>query len=566
MAKVLCIIALAGLTTAAPYAVGRRAGTNVDADAIVNRVMGSIDIDGAIAEAMRGLSGSGSTFTGTLTRRPQVTVRTSGSRIGENSQSQFSGISTQGGSSFTLQSRGGGASSRSDKKTAIVGQVMTALNPQIEKAVANALQALSSSSSSTFGTSNQQSSSFGTSSQQSSSIGATGQTSFSSGSSQIRGSGQDESALVSQIISMLTPSITQSVQSALSGQSSAAGQQSFTSAAGQQSFTGSSSLTSGSSSGFSSGSSSLSSGSSSGFSSGVQQTISSQKGVQNSLALKVLAALQPTITAEVQAAIASMMSSSQSSSSQSNSQSFQQAQAVQVSEQEVSSLVRQIITTLTPSIRSSVQAALRSQANTVTTVSVQPGSSVTFGSSGSSQTSSSSSSVDQRTLVTRIMSILQPQIMSAVSDAIAAQEAAAARAAAAAAAEAQRRQAALREQQQQAALREQQRLAALREQQILEQRRQAAFLEQQRIEQQRQAALLEQQKQAALLEQQRQAALLEQQRQQALLAAQQSSSVSGNLSDLFGSGHEVVHEIANQARVEYNIGAGGAGVRRTTSF
>merc|ERR1739844_652924 len=126
-----------------------------DADAIVSRVMASIDIDGAIAEVLRGISSSGSTFTGTLTRSPQVTVRTSGSRIGENSQSRFSGGSTQGGSIFSLQPRGGGASSRSDKKTAIVGQVMTALSPPIEKAVADALQALSRSSSSSFGTSSQ---------------------------------------------------------------------------------------------------------------------------------------------------------------------------------------------------------------------------------------------------------------------------------------------------------------------------------------------------------------------------------------------------------------------------
>merc|ERR1711972_492408 len=91
------------------------------------------------------------------------------------------------------------------------------------------------------------------------------------------------------------------------------------------------------------------------------------------------------------------------------------------------------------------------------------------------------------------------------------------------------------------------------------QQRKAALREQQRLEAQRQAALLEQQRQAALLEQQRQAALREQQRleaerQAALLAAQQTAS--GDLSSLFGSGHEVVHEVPGQTKVEYHIGVG----------
>merc|ERR1711988_700062 len=96
---------------------------------------------------------------------------------------------------------------------------------------------------------------------------------------------------------------------------------------------------------------------------------------------------------------------------------------------------------------------------------------------------------------------------------------------------------------------------------LREQQRQAALREQQRIEAQRQAALLEQQRQAALLEQQRQAALREQQRleaerQAALLAAQQQQTASGDLSSLFGSGHEVVHEVPGQIKVEYHIGVG----------
>merc|ERR1712025_498299 len=102
------------------------------------------------------------------------------------------------------------------------------------------------------------------------------------------------------------------------------------------------------------------------------------------------------------------------------------------------------------------------------------------------------------------MSVLRPQVISAVNDAISAQEAEEAR-----------------------------RLA------ILEQQRQAALREQQRKE----AALREQQRQAALLEQQRQAAL-------------QASQSSGDLSSLFGSGHEVIQEVPGQTLVEYHIGVG----------
>merc|ERR1712131_580180 len=99
----------------------------------------------------------------------------------------------------------------------------------------------------------------------------------------------------------------------------------------------------------------------------------------------------------------------------------------------------------------------------------------------------------------------------------------------------------------QAALREQQRIEAQRQAALREQQRQAALREQQRLEAQRQAALLEQQRQAALLEQQRQAAFL---------AAQQQQTASGDLSSLFGSGHEVVHEVPGQTKVEYHIGVG----------
>merc|ERR1719481_1852034 len=303
MAKVLCIVAWAGLATAAPYYQGGLAGGSS-----VDTVMRSLDINQAIAEAMRGLTGSGSSFTGTLTRLPQTTVKISGSSVGDNSLAKYSGVSTQGGSRFSLQSSGvstqggsrfssqsssgfgGSRSSSSVDKTAVVGKVLTVLNPQIEKAVAQALSAGSSSSNS-FGSSLQQSNSFGSSFRT-----LNQKNTFFSGSSNLQSSSrQDESALVSQIISALTPTITQSVKKAISsGQSSSINQQSFMNSVSQTA----------------------------GFSSGLQQT-SSAGADQTKIAKQVLTVLAPTITSQVQAAIASLQSSSSSSSSsQSSSQVF----------------------------------------------------------------------------------------------------------------------------------------------------------------------------------------------------------------------------------------------------
>merc|ERR1711931_339936 len=288
MAKVLCILAWAGLVTAAPYYHDRRAGSSVDTEKIVNTVMKSLDLNQVIAQAMKGVSGSGSSFTGTFTQLPQSTLKISGSSVGENSLGRYSGVSTQGGSRFSLQSSNSRSGSSVDK-TAVVGKVLTVLNPQIEKAVAEAIRSVSTSSSSSFGSSQQQSSSFGSSRQQSSFLGTSNQeSSFSSGSSNFQGSSrQDESALVSQIIAMLTPTITQSVKKAVSsGQSSSVNQQSFMNSLSQTS----------------------------GFSSGSQQSASAGAS-QNTIAQQVLTALAPTITSQVQAAIAAMQSSSSFSGS-----------------------------------------------------------------------------------------------------------------------------------------------------------------------------------------------------------------------------------------------------------
>merc|ERR1712168_79343 len=179
MAKVLCIIAWAGLVTAAPYYQGRRAGSSVDTEEIVNTVMKSLDLNQVIAQAMKGLSGSGSSFTGTFTQLPQSTLKITGNTVGQNSLGSYSGVSTQGGSRFSLQSSNSGFSGSragsSVDKTAVVGKVLTVLNPQIEKAVAEAIRSVSSSSSSSFGSSQQQSTSFGSSRQQSSFLGASNQ-------------------------------------------------------------------------------------------------------------------------------------------------------------------------------------------------------------------------------------------------------------------------------------------------------------------------------------------------------------------------------------------------------
>merc|ERR1712168_894988 len=110
MAKLLCIIAWAGLVSAAPYYQGGLAGgSSVDTEAVVDTVMRSLDINQAIAEAMRGLTGSGSSFTGTLTKLPQTTVKISGSSVGDNSLAKYSGVSSR----FSSQSSSGFGGSRS---------------------------------------------------------------------------------------------------------------------------------------------------------------------------------------------------------------------------------------------------------------------------------------------------------------------------------------------------------------------------------------------------------------------------------------------------------------------
>jgi len=455
MAKAIFTLSWALLAIVAPWSVSAdytirgRSSNYVDTDKIVDKVMSSLDLKGAIANIMRSLSGSGTSFTGTFTSQPQPQTagRFSKTQLGDDRISSFPVIVSQKENSFNLKSN----SNSGVNKQEVVRKVLTLLNPQIEKSVAEALRALGRSSSK-----------------------------FSQTSSSIESSGfsvqkQDEVSLVSRIISILTPTITQSVKSALSGKTMTMNQQSIMNSMSKQSF---------------------------------GSSVNKQALVQ-----KVLKTLAPTISAQVKAAIASMQSASQLS---------QSSQTVTISQQETNRLVKQIIRTLTPSITAAVREALRSRSTSF--------------SGTTSSIGTTSFGFDSQSLVRKVMSALQPRIISLVSDAIATQEVIAAQAAAA---KEQQRQKALIEAQRQAALLEQQRQAALREQQ-------------------RQAALFEQQ-QAALIEQQRQEALFEQQRQQALLIQQQTSSVGqSNLASLFGSGHEVVHEVPGQKRVEYNIGMPGA--------
>merc|ERR1711936_559627 len=147
---------------------------------------------------------------------------------------------------------------------------------------------------------------------------------------------------------------------------------------------------------------------------------------------------------------------------------------------------------VTPTIRSAVRRALESQASARISV-----------------LSSQVTQIDEANLVRKIMSILRPEVVSAINDAISAKEAAEARARARA---------------------EQQRQAALREQQRKEAARQAALREQQRLE-------------AARLEAER-------------LAALQATQTSGDLNSLFGTGHEVIQNVPGQTLVEYHIGVG----------
>merc|ERR1712088_249077 len=124
MAKIICLLAWAGLATAAPQ--GRRLG--VDTSAVVDTIISQLDqpINNAIEAALRGLYSSNSvssvkpvpvvtSFTGTVSQTPSVTILTSGSFSSNddsfddyegsaNYEGQFNGFSTSSGESSSFSS------------------------------------------------------------------------------------------------------------------------------------------------------------------------------------------------------------------------------------------------------------------------------------------------------------------------------------------------------------------------------------------------------------------------------------------------------------------------------
>merc|ERR1711973_651978 len=194
-------------------------GFQADNSGPVSSVLSKLDIQGAVANALRG----GAAVRGTVTTvsRPAVSVK------------------------FSSQNNEGFTNSASAVNTnTIVNNVMSALSPVINRAVANALSSSTTSSTSSSFDNNVNS--------------------FSSTGSSFSVSSNEESRLVQQIITMLTPSISKSVAEALAGQT--VSQQTFTS----------------------------------------NYVSSTQSIDRESIAMKVLDALEPTIAAQVSSAIEPM--------------------------------------------------------------------------------------------------------------------------------------------------------------------------------------------------------------------------------------------------------------------
>merc|ERR1712179_335979 len=133
MAKVLCILAIASTLSAAPtsgfYESRHLTNSAMGSDSIVESVMRSLgpQLDSAIEAALRGLSGpipvtttgfssglSGLTgaapvtsFSGTVSSSPAVTVQLSGSSRGENSQSKWSSTSSSSSEQSSFEATSG---------------------------------------------------------------------------------------------------------------------------------------------------------------------------------------------------------------------------------------------------------------------------------------------------------------------------------------------------------------------------------------------------------------------------------------------------------------------------
>merc|ERR1712168_1410821 len=212
MAKVLIVLAWAGLATCAPqrFTSTRNLQGGLSSSDIVSSVLSGLDIQGAVASALRG-QGVGGGAVSTFSSQPVTTVaRPALTTVSRPAISTFATpintvTTVTRPVSVSFSSQGSGRNTDS-----IVNNVLTALNPQIQRAIANALR--SSTTSSSFD------SSFDSSLSSTSSNSFNGQSSFSNSVGSSSSSGLDESSLVQQIIVMLTPSISQSVAAALAGQ------------------------------------------------------------------------------------------------------------------------------------------------------------------------------------------------------------------------------------------------------------------------------------------------------------------------------------------------------------
>merc|ERR1712130_891994 len=237
MAKLLCMLAWAGAATAAPTSSwnpsssGRLGGSE---DALVARVMGSLgpSINSAIAAAMGGLS-SGTTLTrgspvttfqGSVTNGPATSVQFSGTSKGVNSQSKWTSSSSSSSkeSSFSSSTLGGtgltgssfgssgfGSSSLLGSSSLSQGQVVESVLSALGPSITSAVEAATAEQGSKTTTSNFQGSS--------SSFQGSNQNRLTTMKAQQSSSSVNEASIVQQIISALTPSITQSVSSALAG-------------------------------------------------------------------------------------------------------------------------------------------------------------------------------------------------------------------------------------------------------------------------------------------------------------------------------------------------------------
>merc|ERR1712227_980626 len=334
MAKFLVILAWAGLCSSAP-----QFSRNNNND-LVTRVISALNILDAVTAALRGQT---STSLSSSNRASSSSSFGSGSAVGEWSQwttvsspvvSTVNRFPTAQIANTRTRSNINSRRQNSNSQQSIVSGVLTALSPQIQRAVADALRTTTTTTTTAAVARDTPPPAYVT-------APAPAQVSTRS--------------MVQQIISILTPTIRQSVSQALAGQS--VSQQSFTS----------------------------------------NYATSTQTINRESVTMKVLDALEPTIAAQVSSAIETMRAN----------QIARLQQQLTVSESESESLVQQIIVTLTPTIRSAVRRALDTQVQQQVSV-----------------LASKTTQVDQTSLMKQILSILRPQVMTAVSDAVAAQEAA----------------------------------------------------------------------------------------------------------------------------------------------